>query len=225
MDKNSNKKVVAIALAAVLAGVPLSGMAQFGSLTSLTSSLSSLGGSGGSGGGDLGGQNDALVRGYVAANKDVLTANMQMEEALGLKDQAAASKATIDALSEGATKGNLQDMDKAVSTSTDAVSAEMAKGPKLDAASKAKFQAGMVTLIKGVIKYKALYPTAQRFMTVVKSPAALMVGTKLQSGIYVATQLPGGASSLATSVGNATAFARSSDIPVPDDATSAMAAL
>ena len=214
------KKILPV-IAAALICVPLAAMAQLPSLKAIPG----LGGlpSAGSGG-DLGGQNDSLVRGYVAANKDVLLANAQMADALGLKDAAAASKATADALTDGATKGNLEDSNKAVSASTDAVAAEMAKGPKLDAAAKKKYQSGMAQLGQGMLKYIGLRGPAQAFSSSLKSASPLML-PKLQAGAYVVTQLPTGLSNLGTSMKNANAFAQSNDIPVPPDATKAMASL
>ena len=106
------------AIVGALICLPILALAQFPSIPSLKS-VPGLG-SVPSTGGDASGQNDALVRGCVAANKDVLIANSQMADALGLKDQAAASKATADALTDGATKGNLEDSNKAVSAFTDA---------------------------------------------------------------------------------------------------------
>jgi len=208
------------ALAAALICVPFAAMAQLPSLKSIPG----LGGAAATSGGDVTGQNDSLVRGYVAANKDVLLANSQMADALGLKDAAAASKATADALTDGATKGNLEDSNKAVSASTDAVAAEMAKGPKLDAAAKKKYQAGMAQLGVGMLKYIALRGPAESFSTGLKSASPLML-PKLQAGAYVVTQLPTGLSNLGTSMKNASAFAKSNDIPVPPDATKAMASL
>jgi hypothetical protein len=205
--------------AAVLLCAPLAASAQLPSLKSIPG-LNNLTGSSG----DVGGQNDSLVRGYVAANKDVLLANSQMADALGLKDAAAASKATADALTEGATKGNLEDSNKAVSASTDAVAAEMAKGPKLDEAAKKKYAAGMAQLGQGMLKYVALRGPAQAFSTGLKNASPLML-PKLQSGAYIVTQLPSGLSNLGSSMKNASAFAKSNDIPVPPDATKAMAAL
>lgn len=208
----------AVALVVAVALLPIAASAQFNlpkGLSDLTSTSNS---------GDLGGQNDALVRGYVAANKDVLLANAQMADALGLKDQAAASKATADALSDGATRGNLQDSDKAVSTSTNAVAAEMAKGPKLDAASKQKYAAGMAQLGQGMLKYIGLRAPAQGFATGIRSASPLML-PKLQSGMYVVSELPSGLSNLGGAMKNAASFAKSNDIPVPTDATKAMAAL
>jgi len=213
-------KKILPALAAALICVPFAAMAQLPSLKSIPG----LGGAAATSGGDVTGQNDSLVRGYVAANKDVLLANSQMADALGLKDAAAASKATADALTDGATKGNLEDSNKAVSASTDAVAAEMAKGPKLDAAAKKKYQAGMAQLGVGMLKYIALKGPAESFSTGLKSASPLML-PKLQAGAYVVTQLPTGLSNLGTSMKNASAFAKSNDIPVPPDATKAMASL
>jgi len=214
-------KKLHLTLAAALICLPMAAMAQLPSLKSLPS-LPSIPSAGG--GGDLSGQNDSLVRGYVAANKDVLLANSQMADALGLKDAAAASRATADALTEGATKGSLEESSKAVSASSDAVSAEMAKSPKLDAAAKKKYQSGMAQLGQGLLKYIALSGPAQAFSGSLKSASPMML-PKLQSGVYVATQLPTGLSNLGTSMKNANAFAKSNDIPVPPDATKAMAAL
>ena len=216
------KKLV-LAFATALLVLPLAASAQFPSLKNLPGIPGLPGGSGGNDG-NVAGQNDALVRGYVAANKDVLLANAQMAEALGLKDAAATARATADALTDGATKGNLEDSNKAVSASTNAVSAEMAKGPKLDAAAKEKYGQGMAQLGRGVLRYVALAGPAQSFSSSLKnaSPATL---PKLQAGMYVASQLPSGLSNLSTSMKNANAFAQSHDIPAPPDATKAMAAL
>jgi len=207
-------------LAAALICLPLAAMAQLPSLKSLPG----LGGAAAATGGDATGQNDALVRGYVAANKDVLLANSQMAEALGLKDAAAASKATADALTDGATKGNLEDSNKAVSASTDAVAAEMAKGPKLDAAAKKKFESGQAQLGRGLLKYIELRVPAQNFSASLKTASPLMI-PKLQAGAYIVGQLPTAVSNVGTSVKSAAAFSKSNDIPVPADATKAMAAL
>ena len=79
------KTFIVSSLFALAAVVPLTASAQF--------SLPSVGGLtkmvGGGSGGDLSGQQDSLVRSFVAANKEVLTANAKMADALGLKVQLA----------------------------------------------------------------------------------------------------------------------------------------
>ncbi len=175
-------------------------------------------------GNGMSGENDSLVRGYNAANKDVLLANSIMADALGLKDAAAASKATAEALTDGATKGNLQDANKAVSSSTEAVAAELAKGPKLDDAAKAKFGKGAEKLAHGVQKYVALQGPVTQFSTGLRS-APLTMLPRIQAGVYVVSQLPGGLSTAVRSLKQVVAFSKSNNIPVPPDATQAMAAL
>ena len=214
-------KKFAAGLVAALICIPLSASAQFPSLKSIPGLG---GGSSSSSSGDMSGQSDALVKGYVAANRDVLLANSQMADALGLKDAAAASRATADALTDGATKGNLEDANKAVAASTDAVAAEMAKGPTLDAAGKRKYQAGMAQLGQGMIRYVALRGPAQSFSSGLRTVSPMML-PKMQSAVYVVSQLPSGLSNLGTAMRNATDFAKSRDIKVPEDATKAMSAL
>lgn len=211
-------KKLSLAFAAALLCLPLASMAQFGGLK-----IPGLGGDKGASG-DPVAQNDALVKTYVLANKEVLTANARMEEALGLKDAAAASAATASALTEGATIGNLKDADKAVSESTDAVTSELAKGPKLDAQSKKLYSSGLAALGRGLVQYIGMRQPAQAFADGLKTASPLVL-PKLQTGALVVKDLPGGVSRVGTSLKNAVAFAKSNDIPVPDDATKALSAL
>ncbi len=206
----------AIFIASAIASLPAISFAQL-------PSIPGIGGltGGADSGGDLTGQQDALVRTYVSASKEVLTANSKMAEALGLKDAATASKATASALTEGATQGNLSDADKVVSSSSDAVSAELKKGPKLDAAAKAKFSDGLGNLAKGVLQYAGLGKSIQGFTSGLKSASPLVL-TKLQSGAYIAKSFPTGTKNLSTSLQNAVTYAKSNNIPVPADATKAL---
>ena len=118
-----SKKFTTLALVCALA-VP-SAFAQFSvpKLGALTG-----GDSGSSAAGNEAGQQDALVRAYVAANKDVLIAQSRMAEAVGLKERAAQLKSTADALGDGATKGNLSDADKIQSDSSKEISARLNDG-------------------------------------------------------------------------------------------------
>lgn len=173
---------------------------------------------------DLNGQQSKLVAAYVAADKDVLTANSKMLEALGLKTEATASKATADALTEGATKDNLVAADKEISVSTDAVAAELKKSPKLDAASKATFGAGLVALASGVTKFLGLGKNVSEMSSALSS-APMTQLPNLQSAVSLVAKFPGTLTSVGASLKNAIAFAQSNDIPVPGDATKALAAL
>ncbi|MDW5444219.1 hypothetical protein [Polaromonas sp. SM01] len=205
-----------LALACVLS-TPAISFAQFPSIPGFSKSAAAPTS-------DLGGQQDLLVRAYVAANKDVLTANSKMAEALGLKDAATASKATAESLTEGATKDNLNAADKEVSASTEAVAAELKKGPQLDAAAKATFGTGLLSLASGVSKYMGVGKNVSDMASGL-SGASLMQLPKLQSAVTIVSKFPASMATVSSALKNAIAFAQSNDIPVPADATKALAAL
>jgi hypothetical protein len=212
-----NKLQIAIASAILALGAGTAAHAQF-SMPSIPG-VKGLGGSGGASAGDLTGQQDSLVRGYVAANKDVLNANSLMAEALGLKTAAATSAATSASLTEGATKDSLEESNKAVAASTSAVAAEMAKKPVLDANSK-----GLVLLGTGTTKLVAVGKNVSTMGSSLKSASPLQL-PKLQSAVYIVSNFPGSMSNVGGALQNAIAFAQSQDIPVPTDANDALKAL
>jgi hypothetical protein len=76
-------------------------------------------------------------------------------------------------LVDGTTKGNLEVCNAVVTSSGAAVTAEMSKGPKLDADAKVKYQTGMVKLAQGLLKYVALYQPAQPFATGISKASPL----------------------------------------------------
>ncbi len=215
------QKTVAVAIIAI--GTSTGAYAQF-SMPSVGSVKNLVGGGSGASAGDLSGQQDALVRGYVAANKEVLSANALMAEALGLKSDAAASAATATSLTEGATKDALEESNKAVTASTNAVAAELAKKPVLDASSKAMYSKGLLTLASGVTKFVGVGKNVGTMGTNLKS-APLTQLPKLQSAAYVVSNFPSSMGNVSDALKNAIAFAQSQDIPVPADATAALAAL
>ncbi len=175
-------------------------------------------------GGDETAQQDQLVRAYVAANKDVLMAQSKMAEAVGLKESAAKLKSTADALGDGATKGNLSDADKIQSDSSKEISARLNDGNlQMDAQSKALYSSGMSSLGSGVVKYIGLRPHVTNFGASLKASPMLAL-TKLNAGAYVVTNFPGNAKNVYDTLSYSTAFAKSHDIPVPGDATKALAA-
>jgi len=154
----------------------------------------------------------------------VLLANGDMAEALGLKDAAAIARATADALGDGATVDGLKEADKVVTDSSRLIQQELDKAPQLDDAAKQLFAAGMVKLARGVIQYRSLRKSV-RSITDNPSPQALLQAGGLGSLVYIGQQFPSGAKNLAVALQNTVAFARDNDIPVPADATQALAAL
>jgi len=207
------KKMFVIALMTVALAAPSLSVAQLGNM------LGGLGGSkssGGNTGADLGAQQDSLVRNYVAAGKDVLTANSYFADALGIKAQAVNATATSDSLSAK----DIEAQDKAISANAAAVSDAMKAGATLkDAESKAKYSKGLVSLVSGVVKYKGMTKDAQGFSSGLSSASPMML-PKLQSGAYVVKSLPSSVSNLSGSLKSAIDFAKSNGVEIPADATS-----
>jgi hypothetical protein len=218
-----NKLQIVIASSLLALGASTAAHAQF-SLPSIPG-VKGLGGSGAAApAADLGGQQDGLVRGYVAANKDVLDANSLMANALGLKTAAATSAATSASLTEGATKNSLEESNKAVAASTSEVAAEMAKKPVLDANSKALYGKGLVLLAAGVGKFAGVGKDVSHMGSSLKGASPLQL-PKLQSALYIVTSFPDSMTNVSGALKNAISFAQSQDIPVPADANDALKAL
>jgi len=200
----------------------LGGCAQVASVPGATNMAGGNAASSGGGANDST-QQDSLVRAYVAANKDVLIAQSKMAEAVGLKESAAKLKSTANALGDGATKGNLSDADKIQSDSSKEISARLNdKNLKMDAQSKAMYSSGMSSLGSGMVRYVGMRPQVTNFGNTIKASPALAL-TKLSAGAYVVTNFPGNAKNVYDTLSYSTAFAKSHDIPVPADATKALA--
>jgi hypothetical protein len=181
--------------------------------------LPSLPGIGNKPNSDLGASQTGLVKSYVGANKDVLMSQSKLLEALGLKDKAAAARATADSLSDGATKGNLQDADKAQSDDSKAI-ADALKAPagKMDDQSKKIYTQGLVLLASGMVKYTGMHKDIDAFKSGLSS-ASILETPKLQSGAYVVTGFPRNLQNFTETMKNAVAFAKTNGIEVPPEAT------
>lgn len=214
------KKLIATAAVAAAAFVPGLTLAQF--------SMPSIPGVGKSGStapaADLSVQGDALVRGYVAASKEVLNANAKMASALGLKEKAASAEGQANSLGEGATTGNLGDSNKVVADTSGAIAESMARKPVLDAAAKATFAAGLAHLVNGGVKYAGLGKDVTSMGNGLKGASAMQM-TKLASAAWVVSKFPASASDLYKTIQAAIAFARENGIEVPGNAADATAAL
>lgn len=208
------------AAACGLAG-PLSAQAQIDKFREALGGLGSALGGLGSG---RSGQSDNIVRTYIAADREVLRANGDMAEALGLKDAAALARATADALGDAATVDGLKEADKVVTDSSQLIQQELDKAPQLDEAAKQMFAAGLVKLVRGVIEYRSLRKSVQR-MADGASAFSVLQGGGLGTMAYIGSNLPSGLTHLGTALQNTVAFAQNNDIPVPADATQALAAL
>lgn len=175
----------------------------------------------GMGGNKLSGAQDQLVTQYVAADKDVLDANGKMDDALGLKDQAAQARAELAALNSGATLDNLKAADAAKSDNQAATDAAFKNPPEMDAKAKATFTDGLESLGKGLLKYVGMKSSVTSFGTSLTSVSPTML-PKLQSGAYIVKIFPPNTKDLFKSLNDAVVFAKAHDIAVPPDATQAL---
>jgi hypothetical protein len=176
---------------------------------------------------------DQLVTTYVAANSQTLLGQSKMAEALGLKDQAAAAKAKADAFSGGATatSDTLKQAGQIESDTADAISKAQSQNGTLSAESKTQYTEGLGHMglgALGTVKRKDAAAAFPKLAQAKVSGASMMekmsVTKSLASGTYVASNLPGHLTNLASGLKSAVSFAQSHNIPVPADATAALSA-
>jgi hypothetical protein len=212
------RKIFALTLSAALLA-PTAGMAQF-KIPSLT------GGTPAAAGGDAGAQQDALVKAYVAADKDVLLAQAKMADAVGLKERAATLQAAGDALGAGATKDSLEASETMQSEASQEIQARLQDSNlQLDEAGKKKFSSALGLLGRGTAKYAKLKEPILQFQKSITSggvAGALGAASKLSAGKFIVTSAPKNLKNLSGTLSMATNYAKSHDIPVPADATAAL---
>lgn len=208
------KKTFALAVTAIALALPSLSSAQF------ANPLGGLMGGGKSAstnsGGDMVAQQDSLVRTYVAAGNSVLTANGYMANALGLKASSMDAAASSDAISAK----DIEAQNKAISADATALADAYKSGATLkDEQAKATYAKGLLALAVGVKKYTDMTKEAQAFASNMSSVSPLQL-TKLQSGVYIAKNLPGNVTDLTKTLKSAIDFARKNGIEVPADAMS-----
>jgi hypothetical protein len=186
------------------------------SLTSHVNSfgLGDLGGLvGGGGGPDLSGKQTELTGSLRDALINLGQSQAIMAEALGLDELAMLSKQNVEKMKTG-DMGTTDEVEKSIETTDKAneqISAEMATGTALDAASKAKFATSIPFYIKGVL---GSIKTGKAAVEVGKSiasqgPAALL---KIGALISVVSNLPNLLTNLQSSTGKIMDFMTANDI-------------
>lgn len=169
-----------------------------------------------SAGADISGQQTQLVKSYINAGKDVMSANGYMAEALGLKAQAVNASAISDSMSAK----DIEAQDKAISVDAEAVSNALKTGATLkDNEAKMKYGKGLLALANGVKKYIAMKNDASTFGKSLTNVNPMQL-TGVQSGAYIAKNLPTRISDLTNTLKSAVDFARKNGVEVPADATS-----
>lgn len=178
---------------------------------------------------------EAIVQSYVRANIAVLLAHAKLADAFGHKEEAATAQATADALQSGSTemdkktlKANLDVTEAALTQSQGWADSSV----ELSVEGRKSYVEGLAMATQSVLSTKALATDVSTFATTAQSEiksSSMMQKPKLirkfAAGMFVAKELPGFTSRLTQNLGSLLAFAKSADIPTPDDATDAMADL
>ncbi|MBV6320703.1 hypothetical protein [Duganella violaceipulchra] len=206
--KSSYVKAIAAVAMVMVAGAA---SAQLGSLTK---SLNI-----GTGGGSA--SAEQIVAKYVGGTQSVMRADANMLAAVGLKDEAEKASVQAKNLTEGATKGSLEEAAAVRTSSSEALERTLnGKKIEMDAASKKQFANGVGDLAKGVIQYVDMSKDVSGF-----KPGMSSFGAAAGSAIFVAKNLPDSIKNLGRTLKTVVDFSKANNIPVPKEATDATSLL
>jgi hypothetical protein len=159
---------------------------------------------------------ESLVSNYVGGTKNVMTADVYMLKALGLKEQAAKEELAMKNLTEGSTSAGLEDAAKVQTESSKALEEKMnGKKVTMDAEGKKNYSLGLLNLAKGVKSYMGLSGDVKNFR-----PGLGSISGAGQAAAYVVKSLPDSTSNLLGTLKKAVAFARENKVEVPAEASS-----
>ena len=159
---------------------------------------------------------ESIVKKYVDGSKDVMTADVHLLNALGLKEQAAKEELAAKNLTEGVTASGLEDAAKVQTESSKALAEKMKqKKVVMDEESKKTYTQGLVYLAKGIVEYTALASEVKGY-----TPSVSSIGAAGNSALYIAKSLPTSSKNLYSTLKKAVSFARENKIEVPKEATS-----
>lgn len=191
-----------------MATLSMPSFAQFGSLAG------ALGG----GGGGSSVSADSLVKSYAAGTQLVMSSDVSLLKALGLKEHAEKEELAAKNLTQGPTTAAFEDAAK-VQTETNKAMAEAmgAKKVTLSAESKKDYARGVVDLVKGIKSYAGMAGDVKNF-----KPGISSFGSAAGAALYVVKSLPGSLSSLKDTLKRSIEFAKENKIELPADATSVL---
>lgn len=200
------QKILAALLGLAVATTSGLAYAQFGGLGNV------LGGGSSSGSVSA----EGLVKSYVGGTRDVMTADVYMLNALGLKEQAAKEELAMKNLTEGSTSSGLEDAAKVQSESSKALEEKMnGKKVSLDAEGKKNYTLGLLNLAKGIKGYMGMSGDIKNFR-----PGLSSLSGAGSAAVYVVKSLPDSTTNLIGTLKKAVTFARENKIEVPAEATS-----
>lgn len=198
-------KLVKIAFGAALIAISSLSVAQF-NITKMFDSAT---------GGGASVTSEGLVKNYVEGTKYVMSADVKMLKALGLKEQAAKEELAAKNLTEGATASALDDAAKVQTESSKALANKMnEKKVAIDAEGKKNYTAGLVDLAKGIKNYATVTNDVKNLRPSLTSMSAV------ESAAYIVKTIPESSSNLLATLKRAVEFAKENKIEVPSEATS-----
>lgn len=174
---------------------------------------------------------EKIMKKYVNASVSIMTAQGVFAEALGLKEQSVVIQEKAEALSKGAVedKDQIERTKLDLSENNELILKEIEKGQEMSNEAKLKFAKGFIPYALGLVETKKIVTEAPEFIQSASdtiSSASLLnklsVTNKLATGMYIAKEMPGFASNLYDASNSLLSFAKSQDIEVPQDATSAL---
>jgi len=200
-----NKTIAAWVVSAALAAASSIASAQF-SMPKMPGASSNVGAVSAEG----------LVKNYVAGTKSVMSADVKMLKALGLKEQAAKEELAAKNLTEGATASSLEDAAKIQTDSSKALAEKMGeKKVVIDAEGKKQYTSGLVDLAVGIKSYAGVGADVKNY-----KPGMSSIGGTGEAAMFVVKTLPDSSSNLMSTLKRAVDFARENKIEVPVEATS-----
>lgn len=159
---------------------------------------------------------EGLVKSYVGGTREVMTSDVYMLNALGLKEQAAKEELAMKNLTEGSTQSGLEDAAKVQTESSKALEARMNdKKVTLDAEGKKNYTLGLVSLAKGIKSYMGMSGDVKNFR-----PGLNSLSGAGSAAVYVVKTLPDSTTNLMGTLKKAVSFAREHKVEVPAEATS-----
>ncbi|WP_423708598.1 hypothetical protein [Undibacterium sp. WLX3042] len=161
---------------------------------------------------------ETLVQSYVGGTQHVMSADVNLLKAMGLKEQAEREELAAKNLTQGATASGLEDAAKVQTDSSKALEEAMgAKKVTMSADSKKLYVAGVVDLVKGIKSYTGMANDVKNF-----KPSITSIGSSAGAASYVIKSLPNSITGLKDTLKRTIDFAKENKIALPADATSVL---
>jgi hypothetical protein len=180
------------------------------------------------GSGNAGALQTGVVQRYVLASTSISTALLELANAYGLKENAAALQAEITALQSGSVndKDGLKKNAKVSDAALSAVQTKIESGEELTAEGRKHYIASLPHYITGIQLTRMLPDDARQFSDAAQSQlssASMLekprVMSSLSTGTYLVGEIPGYTGRVFTGFKQIVAYAQKNQIPVPKDAT------